>query len=40
MWLAFKDGEVKFLANKLGYDCINEFTRSAISDYIVGLGLE
>lgn len=37
MWLAFKDGEVKYLAS---YTVANEWTRKAISDYIVGLGLE
>ena len=41
MWLAFKDGEVKHLASRhWDYDTPNQFTQKAISDYIVGLGLE
>ena len=45
MWLAFKDGEVKHLASRHCWDdplghSYNQFTQKAISDYIVGLGLE
>ncbi len=41
VWLAFKDGEVKHLASRNDdHESCNEWTRKAISDYIVGLGLQ
>lgn len=40
MWIAFKDGKVIHLASPLDAEVVNEWTRSAISDYILGLGLE